>query len=61
MIQALELFRLAKTHVSDGVTRISEEIRPVLLAISELRLSEGICQVVSQSVEILLNKYKENL
>jgi len=61
MIQALELFRLAKTHVSDGVTRISEEIRPVPLAISELRLSEGICQIVSQSVEILLNKYKENL
>jgi len=29
----------------------SEEIKPIALAVIELRLSEGISQIVSQSVE----------
>ena len=35
----------------DVVMLISEEIKPVALAIIELRLSEGISQSVSQSLE----------
>ena len=45
MMQALEL---QKGTSRDKATRISEEIKPVALAISEL--SEGLSQIVSQSV-----------
>ena len=38
----------------------SEKIKPIALAVIELRLSEGIRQAVSQSVENPLNK-KSNL
>jgi len=34
----------------------SEEINPIALEVIELRLSEGISQSVSQSVENMLNK-----
>jgi len=34
----------------------SKKIKPIALAIIELRESEGIRQAVSQSVKILLNK-----
>jgi len=37
-------------------TLSSEQIKPIALAIIELRLSEGISQLLSLSVEILLNK-----
>jgi len=43
IMQAFELQRLAKKH--------SEEIKPIALTVIELRLSEGISQIVSQSVE----------
>jgi len=49
MMQAVELLRLAKRHVSGQATLYSEEIKPVALAIIELHLSEGITQSVSQS------------
>jgi len=39
----------------DEATSNSEKIKPVTLAIGELRLSEGISQAVSQK-KILLNK-----
>jgi len=39
MIQALKLLRLAKRHKA---TLISEEIKPIAIAIIELCLSEGI-------------------
>jgi len=35
---------------------ISEEIKPITLVVIELRLSEGISQIVSQSVEKSVNK-----
>jgi len=35
----------------------SKKIKPVVLAIVELRESEGIKQLVSQSVEILSNNF----
>ena len=35
----------------DEATLNSEEIKPIALAVIELRLSEGISQIVSQSVE----------
>ena len=35
----------------DKATLISEEIKPITLVVIELRLSEGISQIVSQSVE----------
>ena len=35
----------------DEVTLNSEEIKPIALAVIELRLSEGINQIVSQSLE----------
>jgi len=39
------------------VTLNSEEIKPIALAVIQLRLSEGISQIVSQSVKKnLLNK-----
>ena len=46
MMQALELLRLAKRL--DETTLNSEEIKPVALAIIELRLSKGISLLVSQ-------------
>jgi len=39
MMQALELLRLAKRHISRQATLNSEEIKPVALANIELRLS----------------------
>ena len=42
MMRALELLCLVKSMFWDEATRISEEIRPVALAITELWLSEGI-------------------
>ena len=41
-MQALELLRLAKRTSPDEVTLNSKEIKPVAIAIIELRLSEGI-------------------
>ena len=39
------------------MTLNSEEIKPIALAVIQLRLSEGISQIVSQSVKKnLLNK-----
>ena len=46
MMQALELLQLAKGTSPDRVTLKSEEIKPVAIAIMELRLLS-----VSQSVE----------
>jgi len=46
MMQALELLQLAKRHVLDEAMLISEEIKPVSIAITELRLSEGISKSV---------------
>jgi len=48
MMQASELLQLAKRL--DETTLNSEEIKPVALAIIELRLSKGISLLVSQSV-----------
>jgi len=45
MMQALKLLWLAKRDISG---QSSEEIKPVALAIIELRLSEGISWSVSQ-------------
>ena len=42
MMQALELLRLAKRHVSGRSDVNSEEIKPVAIAIIELHLAEGI-------------------
>ena len=50
MMQALELLWLAKGTPRDEATLNSEEIKPVAIAIIELRLSEGISKSVSQSV-----------
>jgi len=47
MMQALELLRLAKRHVSDKMTLNSEEIKAVVIAVIELHLSEGISKGVS--------------
>ena len=41
-------------------TSNSEKIKPVVLAVIKLRLSEGISQSVSQSVSYLLTKSVEN-
>ena len=46
MVQALELLQLAKTHV---YRQSDLEIKPVAIAIIELRLPEGISKSVSQS------------
>ena len=48
------------------VTLSSEKIKPITLAIIELRLSEGISQLLTQSVENLSNnffffKFRSNL
>jgi len=42
MMQALELLRLGKSTSPDEATLNSEEIKPVAIAIIELRLSERI-------------------
>jgi len=39
---------------------VSEKIKPVVLAIAELRESEGIGQAFSQSAEIPLNNIFKN-
>ena len=44
---ALHVLRLSKRHLA---TSNSEKIKPVALAVIELRYSEGIRQLVSQSV-----------
>jgi len=41
MMQALELVRLVKRHISGQIT-LSEEINPLAIVIIALRLSEGI-------------------
>ena len=51
MIRELERQRLAKGTSWDEATLNSEEIKPIALAVIELRLSEGIIQIVSQSAE----------
>jgi len=55
MMQALELLRLAKNRSPDKATLNSEEIKPVAIAIIELRLPEGIREGVSQSVSRKFN------
>ena len=50
MMQAMELLQLAKGTSLDEATLNSEEIKPVAIAIIELRLSERISQSISQSV-----------
>ena len=50
-MQALELLRSAKSTSPDKATLNSEEIKPVAIAIIELRLSEGMRERVSQSLE----------
>jgi len=50
MKQALELLRLAKGTSLDERMLNSEEIKPVAIAIIELRLSERISKGVSRSV-----------
>jgi len=47
MMQALELLGWQKGTSPDEVTLNSEEIKPVAIAIIELRLSEGISKGVS--------------
>ena len=48
MKNALYVLRYAKRHLSG---RSNIKIKPVALAVIELRLSEGISQLLSQSVE----------
>ena len=48
MMQAMELLRLAKSTSPDKATLNSEEIKPVAIAIIELRLSECISKGVSE-------------
>ena len=48
MMQALELLRLQKDTSRDEATLNSEEIKPIALAVIELRLSEGISQLISK-------------
>ena len=58
MMRALELQRLAKRHIS-GQSNFEQEIKPIALAVIELRLFEGISQSDSQSCsqkKNLLNK-----
>ena len=52
MMHALQLVWLVKRHIQDKAMRISEEIKPVASAISELCicLSKSISQIVSQTV-----------
>jgi len=50
-MRTLELQRLAKGPSRDETMLNSEKIKPIALVIIELRLSEGISQIVSQSVE----------
>jgi len=50
MMQALELLRLAKSTSPGKATLNSEEIKPVAIAIIELRLSEGMRERVSHAV-----------
>ena len=45
-MEALELQRLAKGTSLDEVTLNSEQIKPIALAVIELRLSEGTSQSV---------------
>ena len=49
---------MAKRYVSEKVTLISEEIKPVPLAIIELRLSEDITQSVGRSVGQTVSQQK---
>jgi len=46
---ALNLLRYAKRHLRAEATSNSEKIKPVALAVIELRWSEDIRQLVSQS------------
>ena len=50
MMWALELLQLAKSTSQDEATLISEEIKPIALAVFKLCLSDGISQSVSLSV-----------
>ena len=51
MKNALYILQYAKRHLSGQATLNSEKFKPVALAVIELRLSEGISQSVTQSVE----------
>ena len=51
MKNALYVLWYAKKHVPAEAKLNSEKIKPVASAIIELRLSEGISQLLSQSVE----------
>ena len=54
MMQALELLRLVKRHISrrSDISLNSEEIKAVAIAVIKLRLSEGISrESVTQSAE----------
>ena len=51
MKNALYVLQYAKRHVSAAATSNSEKIKPVALAVKKLRLSKGISQSGSQSVE----------
>ena len=50
MKNALYILRYAKRHQLAEATLNSEKIKPVTLAVIELRLSEGIRQSVTHSV-----------
>ena len=56
-MQALELLRLAK-HTSHDEAMLN--IKPIALAVIELRLSEGIHQSVSWLVSWLVSQSVEN-
>jgi len=60
MMQAMELLRLAKSTSPDKATLNSEEIKPVAIAIIELRLSECISKGVSEWVSKWVNESVEN-
>ena len=51
MKNALYILWYAKRHLSGRSDANSEKIKPVALAVVELYLSEGISQLLSQSVE----------
>jgi len=50
MIQALKLQQLVKGTSWDEAILNSEEIKPIVLVVIELHLSEGVSQSDSQSV-----------
>jgi len=54
MMRALELHRLAKSTPWDKVTLNSEEIKPIGLVDIQLCLSEGISQIVSRQIVVLV-------